>query len=90
MKDRNYNSETLISSLLEENKKLKEENLELRKIWWMYHGDHYGALYGDDGELQCSKCMIDFKRDSMDEIRDKISKVNKDILDLWNSIGENK
>jgi len=30
------------------------------------------ALYGDDGELCCNACFIDFRRDSLDEIETKI------------------
>lgn len=44
----------------------EEENKELRKLLWLRHGCM--GLYGDDGEMQCSKCMIDFKRDSVDKI----------------------
>lgn len=31
-----------------------------------------GALYGDDGELQCSPCRIDFKRDTLAAIWERI------------------
>ena len=43
---------------------LKAENKELRKLLWLRHGCPIPALYGDDGEMQCSKCKIDFKLDS--------------------------
>lgn len=36
--------------------------MELRKYLWINHGCEVGNLYGDDGEMQCSKCQIDFKR----------------------------
>lgn len=29
--------------------------------------------YGDDGELQCSRCHIDFRRDSVAEIAAKLT-----------------
>lgn len=48
---------------------LKEENKKLRMLLWARHG--CSALYGDDGEMQCSHCMIDFKRDSADYIERK-------------------
>lgn len=39
---------------------LEQENKLLRRLLWNNHG-HRG-LYGDDGEMQCSECGIDFKR----------------------------
>lgn len=38
----------------------------LRKEWWVNHGHDYGALYGDDGEMQCAYCPADFKRAPLD------------------------
>jgi len=35
---------------------------ELRELLWLRHGCDFKYLYGDDGEMQCSKCQIDFKR----------------------------
>jgi hypothetical protein len=43
----------------------------LRKLLWLHHGCPRHALYGDDGEMQCARCGIDFKRRSVDEIEDK-------------------
>lgn len=40
-----------------------EERL-LRELLWLRHGCPISALYGDDGELQCVLCRIDFKRES--------------------------
>ena len=34
---------------------------ELRKVLWINHGCPVTALYGDDGEMQCSACRLDFK-----------------------------
>jgi hypothetical protein len=48
--------------------RLEYENRELRKRWWLNHGCDFAALYGDDGEMQCSSCMIDFKRDTVKSI----------------------
>jgi len=42
------------------------ENKILRKLLWLRHGCE--GLYGDDGEMQCGKCRIDFKRDDIDKI----------------------
>lgn len=53
---------------MRKNEELEQENKELRKLLWLMHHDHFQYLYGDDGELQCAKCMIDFKRDSVKKI----------------------
>lgn len=40
----------------------------LRRLLWLRHG--CDGLYGDDGEMQCARCGIDFRRDeptSIDE-----------------------
>lgn len=42
----------------------------LRGLLWLHHGCQ--GLYGDDGEMQCAACMIDFKRDSVAEIERKL------------------
>ncbi len=34
----------------------------LRRLLWLRHGCPFSALYGADGEMQCSSCDIDFKR----------------------------
>jgi hypothetical protein len=51
-----------------------DENLELRKMLWLRHGCDINALYGDDGEMQCSRHLpwLDFKRDSPEEIELKL------------------
>lgn len=48
--------------------------LELRKMLWIHHMDHAKYLYGDDGEMQCSRCMIDFKRDSVEQIKRRMGR----------------
>jgi hypothetical protein len=40
--------------------RLQAENERLRYLLWLHHG-HMG-LYGDDGEMQCPHCRLDFKR----------------------------
>jgi hypothetical protein len=50
--------------------KLKEENRILRRLLWEYHGCE--NLYGDDGQLQCSQCMIDFKTDPATAIEKRL------------------
>src|SRR5260221_13517031 len=45
------------------------EVFELRRLLWRRHNPaHFAALYGDDGEMQCSQCMLDFKRDPIERI----------------------
>lgn len=39
---------------------LEAENEALRRILWLNHG--HAGLYGDDGEMQCGICIVDFKR----------------------------
>lgn len=54
------------------------DNYNLRRLLWIYHGHYHGHqvyLYGDDGEMQCNKCMIDFKRDSIKTIRERLVNV---------------
>ena len=46
---------------------VKDEK-KLRKLLWLNHGCSLDTLYGDDGEMQCNKCLIDFKRDPVDQI----------------------
>jgi len=51
---------------------LKEENRILRYLIGMSHDGPKHRIYGDDGELQCSACRIDFVRDSAQDIQRKI------------------
>ncbi len=51
---------------------IQNENYELRYLLWLNHGCSMITLYGDDGELQCGKCMLDFKRDSIETIKNKL------------------
>lgn len=47
------------------------DNAFLRMLLWAQHPCQ--GKYGDDGELQCNKCRIDFKRDSVIAIEKKIT-----------------
>ena len=47
---------------------LESENTLLRQLLWLNHGCPITALYGDDGEMQCSACLVDFKRNPADKI----------------------
>ena len=52
-----------------------EENMRLRKLLWLHHG--CDGLYGDDGEMQCNRCGIDFKRHSIDYIEARFEDIGK-------------
>lgn len=47
--------------------------LKYRKKLWLSHG--HSGLYGDDGEMQCGTCLIDFKRDSLQSIEDRVQQI---------------
>lgn len=51
-----------------------------RQLLWESHAGytHLNSLYGDDGEMQCNHrdCMIDFKRDPIDQIHHEIFIMN--------------
>lgn len=51
--------------------KSQAENGELRQLLWLRHGCQ--GLYGDDGEMQCGQCMLDFKRDSVEKISQRFT-----------------
>ena len=40
----------------------------LRQEWWFNHGCPSWALYGDDGEMSCSLCLVDFRRMVLDTL----------------------
>lgn len=49
------------------------DDIALRKLLWLHHRcSDIRALYGDDGEMQCNTCMVDFKRDSPKLIEKKL------------------
>lgn len=47
---------------------MSADELTLRRLLWLRHGCAPHTLYGDDGELQCATCMLDFRRMSAREI----------------------
>lgn len=49
---------------------LREALALFRQLLWVNHGCPLPALYGDDGEMQCHCCGIDFKRLEPSQIRD--------------------
>ena len=55
------NREALIGGMMK-----WSDDKTLRYWLWLKHG-HTG-IYGDDGEMQCSECGLDFKRDPVERI----------------------
>lgn len=47
-----------------------------RRLLWLRHGCSISMLYGDDGEMQCGRCIIDFKRNSMADIEARFQRIN--------------
>ena len=67
-------------------KALQEVEHEIRRYLWASHG--HDGLYGDDGELQCSKCipfgMHDYKREPLRKVIETVQAVNfqRNMLEL--------
>lgn len=53
----------------------------LRMLLWLRHGCPSSVLYGDDGEMQCAKCLIDFKRATVPEIEAVFERLGMATLD---------
>ena len=53
---------------------MEEDVAILRKFMWVNHGCSPHALYGDDGEMQCGNCLLDFKRMPIKELNKSIVK----------------
>ena len=54
--------------------KLARDIRKLRELLWLNHDrTRTHVMYGDDGEMDCNTCMIDFRRDPVDEIANKIT-----------------
>jgi len=49
---------------------IESELLAARRLLFYQHP--CDGKYGDDGEMQCAACGIDFRRDSMAEINAKL------------------
>jgi len=58
---------------------LTAENAKLRELLWIRHGCN--SLYGDDGEMQCGTCLIDFKRDPAEQIESVFVRINQKKFD---------
>ncbi len=75
------------NSYILDNARLEAENKKLRHLLFVAHGSPEHYLYGDDGERTCNTCMVDFNRDSAEEIERKIHEYNMrklaQILPKW-------
>ena len=65
-----------------------EETTILRRLLWLYHG--HSNLYGDDGEMQCGECGLDYKRDDIETIEKYFNEMEmKRMLDFSVALGDN-
>lgn len=62
-----------------------EHDQLLRRLLWSHHGCHASALYGDDGEMQCGECGVDFRRLLPVSIVARF----RDLVNLWAKDPEN-
>ena len=68
--------------------RIQRENEILRELLWLRHGCN--NLYGDDGERQCGACMLDFKRDSAQEISDRFEEIGRIAMEEHFKTKDNK
>lgn len=52
--------------------------VKYRCLLWLTHG--HDGLYGDDGEMQCGKCVADFKRGDLTNLESLVSKLNMERI----------
>jgi len=74
MKNQSIKIMGMRDKLIEAEKEIKI----LREILWLRHG--CSNLYGDDGEMQCGSCILDFKRDSAQKIKDRFEEIGRDAI----------
>lgn len=60
----------------------EKQEMILRKLLWINHGCSFPALYGDDGEMQCHTCGVDFKRFTPEQIEERFEKIIEARLKL--------
>lgn len=55
---------TLVELLERERAEVRAKaEAETRRCLWLAHG--HDGIYGDDGEMQCALCGVDYKRDEL-------------------------
>lgn len=57
---------------------LRQELDGLRRLLFLQHP--CSGKYGDDGEMQCGSCLIDFKRDEVETIHQRLQRRAEAIL----------
>ena len=67
---------------------LRSDNRKLRHLLARQHDSAKHMLYGDDGELQCNVCWIDFRRDPVAEIERKLYEAGMRELQRMIAAGE--
>jgi hypothetical protein len=74
----NYTPHPTQSIAVSELEELRENEKAVRRLLWLYHG-HEG-LYGDDGQMQCSQCFMEYGIDYKDSpIPDLISAFKREL-----------
>ena len=72
---------TLAQSIRDETiEECNKDEAILRQLLWVRHGCSLDVLYGDDGEMQCGRCMIDFKRMSAEQIQQRWEDLGTKLL----------
>lgn len=59
---------------------LEQQERGFRELLWLRHGCTIAALYGDDGEMQCGQCLLDFKRDSFERVSERFTQLGQNAL----------
>lgn len=58
-------AELLEKQLLDARKEAEEQ----RDRYWMWSSHGHLELYGDDGEMQCAQCGVDYKRAALKKVQ---------------------
>ena len=71
---RDYQPDETCQNCIRLARRLADVEFRYRQRLWLGHGHGLGALYGDDGEMQCNHayCMTDFKRLDLDIIEHRL------------------
>lgn len=59
----------------------------LRLEWWSNHGCPVGSRYGDDGELSCGGCGLDFKRMPLEDLYVRVGAARAKVAaEAWRAL----
>ncbi len=64
-------------AMLIEIKGTVEGEIILRRLLWFRHGCSHPALYGDDGQMDCNSCIIDFKDTPAKDIESRFQRIGE-------------